>query len=70
MQPRCHQARDMSHIHQQDGTDFAGNILESSKINAPWIGGSPGDDQLGLNAKGYLADLLHIEQATGAVNPV
>ncbi len=49
MHARCHQARDVGHVHHQLGAAGVGRLTEFLEVNRPGVGRGAGHNQLGLD---------------------
>jgi hypothetical protein len=65
-----HQAGDVSHVHHEIGADGIGDLAEALPVPDTGIGGTTGEDELGLVLMGEPLDLVHIQQVIIAAHAV
>ena len=61
VQPGCHQAGEVRHVHHQVGAHQIGDPAELGEVQLPGVGGPAGDDQLRLVLQRQALHLGHVD---------
>ena len=70
VQPRGHEAREVSHVHPEGGADLVRDVAEGLEVKVTRVGGPAGDDDARTLREGSLTDLLRLDAHGRAVNLV